>query len=108
MILRIWKSRYNPEVREDLRQFLRELGLPLTRSQIGCLGYYCAWRGTDEYATVSIWRNAEFIANMEQSLSYQQILQKSISKNFFVGDVTQNAYEIGDFHVSPSLISEKL
>ena len=95
MLARVWTTGVRPERMDDYEKFAREISLPMFRAQQGFLG--CIMSHRNGVARVlTLWRDADAIAALDQSSSYRATVQKILVADLLAG---QQSTEVGDVHL---------
>ncbi len=94
MILRIWRTRLDPEHLDEYRSFERERCLSMLRKQPGFLGVLYLRDAEDRTASLTMWEDSGAMAALESSPSYRRTTRELAESGLLVGEQSVEIFEV--------------
>ena len=92
-VVRIWRTRIDPQRADEYRDFANDISLPMFRSHAGLLGVVFGDAGAGR-AVVTFWVDAEAAAALEASSLYRETVERIEQTGFILGPSSVDLYEI--------------
>lgn len=102
MLLRIWRTEFDPERIQELREFAATRSEPMFESFPGCQGFVFA-HDHSTYVTMSLWRDAADIAEAEATALYQETVAALLASEMLLGPQTVEIFDIDTTNLINSL-----
>lgn len=93
MLMRLWRTEYDPERLEELRDFARARSTPMFDSFPGCMGHLFAHRDAT-WLTISMWIGAHAISVAEHSTVYRETVDALDATGILRGQPSVEIYDI--------------
>lgn len=93
MIVRLWRARVAPGRAADLESFARERSLPMFERQAGFEGVMFL-RDGDDWITATLWRDADAVAALATSPSYDEVVREISVSDLLEGDQSVTTFTL--------------
>lgn len=92
MIARVWTTRVDEARAAEYETFAQTISLPMFRLQPGFRGVAMLRRGQD-CVVITLWRDAEAVADLARSESYAQTVREILARGFLKGEQTLQTFD---------------
>ena len=93
MIVRIWRTRFDPTRLVELQEFADSISTPMFQSMPGCAGQIHANDGST-WITQTFWETPAAIAAAEASERYRETVAAIIDTGVLVGESTTEMFTV--------------
>lgn len=93
MLLRIWRTEFDPARRDELERFAEQVSAPMLLESEGCLGYLYACTGST-WITQTYWVSREAIYRAEASAAYRNVVRRILATGLLGEVQTTEVMEI--------------
>ena len=93
MILRIWRTRFDPSRLGELQDFAESISMPMFDSLPGCVGQIHANDGST-WITQTLWESTEAISEAESSDRYRGTVAAILDLGVIVGEPTTEVFTV--------------
>ena len=93
MIVRIWRTRVDPEREEEYERFTQEHSLPMFHQQRGLLGVLLL-HGPEEWAALTMWESMAAVEALESSPTYAKTVHRLEGSGLLTGEQSVEVFEV--------------
>lgn len=98
MLLRLWRTRFEPARLRELQEFADTISSPMFERLDGCQGVIFAVDG-DTWLTVTLWTDREAIETAEAAPEYRQTVARILAAGFLRGDQQTSVFEVTGYNL---------
>ncbi len=100
MLLRTWRTGFDPERLDEFEEFARTRSTPMFESFAGWIGHFHS-HTEGEYLTVSLWIGRHAIATAEASEIYRATVAALEATGILSGEQTVEVWELTSLNFMP-------
>lgn len=93
MLLRLWRTKFDPGRLDELNEFASSRSTPMFDSFAGCMGHMFCHSG-DSYLTISMWIGRHAIEQAEASDVYRKTTEALLATGIVGGEQTVEVLDI--------------